>query len=129
VKLARNRKDCEIAGVCGGLASAWGLPSDLIRVGFIVLTLFWGGGAVLYAALALWLPEEGERRGGSWSGLIRLGEFLGELSREENLPWLGGLLVLLGLWYLTLDLGWVSLSWLWPLALIGLGLFFLVKRR
>jgi hypothetical protein len=26
-------------------------------------------------------------------------------------------------------LGWVSLSWLWPLALIGLGLFFLVKRR
>ena len=45
--------------------------------------------------------------------------------------WLGGLLILLGLYFLLQNLGlleWLNFSIVWPVVLIGLGLYFVVRR-
>jgi phage shock protein C len=58
----RRSRDRKIAGVCGGLAQAWGWDPLWVRVGTGVL-FFTGAatGIVLVAYLLLWwlLPEEG----------------------------------------------------------------------
>jgi len=50
-----------IAGVCGGLAEYFNLDPTLVRVGFAVLTIFWGAGIVLYIAMAIIIPLEGAK--------------------------------------------------------------------
>jgi len=60
-KLFRSTDDYIIAGVCGGLADYFNIDSSLIRIIFILLTLFGGGGILIY--LILWLvtaKEKGE---------------------------------------------------------------------
>jgi phage shock protein PspC (stress-responsive transcriptional regulator) len=55
----RSQDDRMLAGVCGGLGAYLGVDPVLLRVGFAVLTIFGGLGAVAYAALWLLLPEAG----------------------------------------------------------------------
>ncbi len=58
----RNRDDKIIFGVCGGLAKYFGVDSILVRLIFIVATLYHGSGILLYIILAIIMPEEkGER--------------------------------------------------------------------
>lgn len=40
--LRKSRSDKVLAGVCGGLAEQWGVDSTLVRVLFVVGTLFTG---------------------------------------------------------------------------------------
>jgi phage shock protein PspC (stress-responsive transcriptional regulator) len=58
----RSSSDRMISGVCGGLAEEFGLPPAVVRLGFVLLTLFsFGTGLLLY--LVLWgvMPEGGRR--------------------------------------------------------------------
>jgi phage shock protein PspC (stress-responsive transcriptional regulator) len=55
----RSQDDRMLAGVCGGVGAYLGVDPVLLRVGFAVLTIFGGLGAVAYVALWLLLPEEG----------------------------------------------------------------------
>jgi phage shock protein PspC (stress-responsive transcriptional regulator) len=55
----RSQEDRMLAGVCGGVGSYLGIDPVLLRVGFALLTIFGGLGAVAYFALWLLLPEEG----------------------------------------------------------------------
>src|SRR6478752_9758443 len=52
----RDPEDRFLGGVAGGLATHLGLAPLRVRVGFLVLTLFGGFGAVLYAGLWVMLP-------------------------------------------------------------------------
>lgn len=58
-RLVRSRTDRLIFGVCGGLGQYLGVDSNLVRLAFVVLTLFSGAGILLYLALALIMPAEG----------------------------------------------------------------------
>lgn len=60
-KLQRSRSNRFIAGVCGGLGTYFGIDPTLVRVGFAVLTAFWGSGIVLYLVLAVIVPLEGKK--------------------------------------------------------------------
>ena len=54
-----------IAGVCAGLAEEFGLPPTVVRLGFVLLTLFSGGtGLLLYLVLWVVMPEGGRREAG-----------------------------------------------------------------
>ncbi|RLP74755.1 ATP-binding protein [Mycetocola tolaasinivorans] len=55
--LVRTRSRA-IAGVCAGLARHLNLPTAWVRLGIIILTLFGGAGAILYAWLWLFVPSE-----------------------------------------------------------------------
>ncbi len=61
----RTDDDKRIAGVCGGLAREFGIPAALLRLGFVLATIFAGGvGLVIYAALwVIMAPDRSMGRG------------------------------------------------------------------
>lgn len=58
--LFRDKKNKIIAGVCSGLGNYLNIDPNLIRIIWIILTISTGliGGALIYAASALILPEK-----------------------------------------------------------------------
>lgn len=57
----RSADERMVAGVCGGLALQFGLPPAVVRLAFVLMTLFMGGaGLVIYAVLWIVMPlDEG----------------------------------------------------------------------
>ena len=54
----RRPRDCAVSGVSAGLAWHLGRPLWVVRAVFVVLTLVWGAGALLYAWLWVFTPWE-----------------------------------------------------------------------
>jgi phage shock protein PspC (stress-responsive transcriptional regulator) len=59
-KLFRSESDKMIAGICGGLAVYLGLDPTVVRVLWVVLSLFNGVGIILYFILWFVIPTESE---------------------------------------------------------------------
>jgi phage shock protein PspC (stress-responsive transcriptional regulator) len=58
-KLRRSRDDRMIAGVCGGIASMFGMDAALVRILLVAATLLgFGAGAVLYLVAWMVVPAE-----------------------------------------------------------------------
>ncbi|WP_158296532.1 PspC domain-containing protein [Nocardioides albidus] len=58
-RLRRSRDDRKVAGVAAGVARHLDIDPLLVRIAFVVLTFFGGGGLILYAVCWLFVPEEG----------------------------------------------------------------------
>ena len=58
--LYRSRRDSIIGGVAGGLAESLRTDSTLIRVLFVLMTVFWGGGILLYIIFWIALPLDND---------------------------------------------------------------------
>ncbi|MCW2895348.1 MAG: phage shock protein PspC [Actinomycetia bacterium] len=61
-RLLRPRDGRMAAGVCAGLAAYFGVDVNLVRLGFGVLTVFYGLGILVYLIAWAILPGEGEDR-------------------------------------------------------------------
>jgi phage shock protein PspC (stress-responsive transcriptional regulator) len=59
-RLVRIRQGRMVAGVCTGLGRYFGVDVNLVRLGFGVLTVFYGLGILLYLLAWVILPEEDE---------------------------------------------------------------------
>ena len=59
VLLRRSYEDRMLGGVAGGLAHYFGVDAMIVRIAFVVLTLFGGAGIPLYLAGLLLIPDEG----------------------------------------------------------------------
>jgi phage shock protein PspC (stress-responsive transcriptional regulator) len=59
VLLRRSYEDRMLGGVAGGLAQYFGVDSMIVRIAFVVLTVFGGAGIPLYLAGLLLIPDEG----------------------------------------------------------------------
>lgn len=57
-KLRRPLQGRLIAGVCASIANYFGLDPVLLRVVWLILTLFAGGGIILYIILWIVIPDE-----------------------------------------------------------------------
>jgi phage shock protein C len=57
-RLTRSTSDRMLAGVAGGLANYLGLDPTILRIAFVVLTVFGGSGIILYIVFWLLMPEE-----------------------------------------------------------------------
>ncbi len=57
-KLYRSFIDRKLTGVCGGIAEYFGLDSTWVRLGFVVLSLAYGGGLLAYIIASLIIPQE-----------------------------------------------------------------------
>ncbi|WP_435770067.1 PspC domain-containing protein [Nocardioides sp. SYSU DS0651] len=57
-RIRRSRTDRKVAGVAGGLARHLDIDPLLLRVAFVVLTFFGGGGLILYGVAWLIVPED-----------------------------------------------------------------------
>jgi phage shock protein C len=56
--LRRSRTDRWLGGVCGGLAAVSGVESWVWRLVFVLFTLTFGFGALIYILLWIFVPEE-----------------------------------------------------------------------
>jgi phage shock protein PspC (stress-responsive transcriptional regulator) len=56
-RLYRIHDGAMIAGVCNGIAAYVNVDPTLIRIGFVLLTIFWGTGILVYVVLAIVVPE------------------------------------------------------------------------
>lgn len=57
-QLTRNRSGKLVAGVCGGIARRYGVPTGRVRLLFVVSMLLPGPQILLYVALWILLPKE-----------------------------------------------------------------------
>ena len=56
-KLYRSNTNKKLCGVCGGLAEHFDIDPVIMRLIFIFLTLFVGGGLLIYLICALVIPK------------------------------------------------------------------------
>ncbi|HEX5905728.1 MAG TPA: PspC domain-containing protein [Propionibacteriaceae bacterium] len=56
-KLYRSRNQRMVAGVCGGLADYFNIDATVIRVLFLILTVFGGTGLVVYLVMWIIVPD------------------------------------------------------------------------
>lgn len=66
-RLYRSRRECMVAGVCGGLAEYFDIDPTIVRVVYVLLTLFNGTGVALYILMWIIVPEEPAKAGGDKS--------------------------------------------------------------
>ena len=58
-KLTRSRKERMIAGVCGGLAEYFGWDVSILRVVYVLATIFTAfAGTIVYIILWIVMPDE-----------------------------------------------------------------------
>jgi phage shock protein PspC (stress-responsive transcriptional regulator) len=57
--LRRSCTDRMLGGVAGGVARYFGVDTTIVRIAFVVLTVFGGAGIPIYLAGLLLIPEEG----------------------------------------------------------------------
>ena len=122
--------DKKLFGVAGGVAEYFDVDPILVRVGFVVLALCFGGiGLVGYVALAILMPAPATPVPASPSDQQPSDTTeASEIRRRNNLlPW-----ALLGLGAIILAAKFIVFSWTsWTLAaaaLIGVGLVMLSRQ-
>jgi phage shock protein C len=57
-KLMRSRSDRKIAGVCAGFAEYFDVDVTVVRVVWLIVALFGGGGILAYIIAWIVMPEE-----------------------------------------------------------------------
>ena len=61
-RLYRSRSDAVIAGVCGGLGHYFNIDPVVVRLGWVLFTLFGGAGVLGYLLAWVIVPDEYGRR-------------------------------------------------------------------
>ena len=116
--LRRSRTDKVIGGVCGGLGRYLSVDPVLIRIAFVALAVAGGSGVLLYIVAWILIPEEaeGDQLGGTPPSS-------GDTARLV----FGGALIAIGV-ILLLGLSLPRIGkFLWPLALIAVGVAVIVQ--
>lgn len=138
-RIHKSGNDKMLAGVCGGLAEYFAVDPVLLRIGFVVVTLMWGAGLLVYLALAVIMPTEADAALPSSERVRRNLDDLSDEMRERAEQFrrsldeddhrrrntFAGLLVLAGVVFLAGQWGWyphLAMQWLAPLLLIALGI-------
>ena len=60
-RLYRSTSDRQLAGVCGGIAKYLNLDPTVIRILWVIITLFGFAGLIAYIACVFIIPEEPPR--------------------------------------------------------------------
>ena len=61
-RLYRISEGAMFAGVCNGIAAYLNMDPTLVRLAFVLLTMFWGTGLLVYVIMAIVVPEARSRR-------------------------------------------------------------------
>lgn len=140
-RLVRKEKNRIIGGVAKGIADYFGLDANLVRVVFILLAIFNGGGLFLYIILWLLLPSEKssheemretvkENADEIKNKAIEFAEKVQESPQTQNgRYWIGFFLFSVGVVFLLENFGFSidNIVRFWPILLIILGFLFLKK--
>jgi len=148
-RLYRNKKDKMIAGVCSGLGSYFDIDPVVVRLVFIIATFISGVGLIAYLILWVAVPEKQDvivtsyNAGVSDAGTINFSDVNStepnlnntesvrvDTKRTNRATIFGIILIVFGA-ILLLDkmLPYFLSDKLWPLLLIALGVFLLMKSK
>lgn len=143
-RVYRSRKNRIIAGVAAGLADYFDVDVALVRLIWVLTVLLGGAGVLTYIIAWVVIPEEkgagsaaGEKTGtGQTEASAAPGSLRenvterDEQARQRRRRNAGLLLIGLGLVFLAREvLPWNIFRHSWPVLLIILGMFFLVRDR
>ncbi|HXX62873.1 MAG TPA: PspC domain-containing protein [Bacteroidota bacterium] len=127
-RLTKSRSDRMIDGVCGGVGEYFGLDSTLVRIAWVLLTLFGGVGIVLYILAMIIMPKNPNAEAAAASPKVE---------REANSKFWGILLIAVGgIWFLG-NMGvpiwhhwwWMAWDFVLPIVLILAGVAFMHGGR
>lgn len=147
-KLVRSRTNMMIGGVCGGLGEYLSIDPTFVRLFFALLAFGQGVGFLLYFVLWLVVPAEDAVEGGTIEDRVQAGaqeitdraKTMGEdiskgtfSSGSQAGLIIGGALIILGVFFLidNLNIPWLSglrFNVLWPILIVGAGIFLLIRR-
>lgn len=148
-RIAKSKTDKVIDGVCGGLAEYFEIDPVIVRLVFVMLIFIDGLGLLLYLILMIIMPkaenidqsakETIQENVQDLSDRVKeAGAGLGE-AFSENMErkhshrgrWLGIILILFGIFFLLDNLHllqWIDKALLWPIVIILIGAWLLIKR-
>jgi phage shock protein PspC (stress-responsive transcriptional regulator)/uncharacterized integral membrane protein len=148
-RITKSKTDHVIDGVCGGLAEYSGIDSLLVRLAFVALMFINGIGILLYIILMIIMPkaetldkspketiqenvqEIGERVKQAGEGLGTTFSKKAEEKHSNHAVWFGILLILIGVIFLLKNLNlirWFDSDLLWPIIIICIGAWLLIRR-
>ena len=142
-RLYRSSSDRVIAGVAGGLAEYFDVDPVIIRVAFVLLTIFHGSGFIMYVILWLVIPDESDvsRMEGDviQSNAEEMKEQVHHATERirthhgsgNSRVLMGAILVIVGLLFLGNNLGYLDITMMrqyWPLLLIAVGFLIFFKE-
>ncbi len=141
-RLYRSETNRVIAGVCGGLGEYFSTDPTMVRLVFVLLTIFSGTGLPLYLALWLIIPGESQREIISEKTIRRnademrsTAQNIGQTFRSpkvaaERRRWLGIAVILFGFIFFLGNFGFYGIDFgrLWPVWLIAGGILLLTFK-
>jgi phage shock protein C len=138
-RLYRSENNRVIGGICGGLGDYFGVDPVLVRLVFVALGLANGLGVLIYFIMWLIVPDISARSltseevvRSNMGDISQQARHLGRSFTESGYGPLiiGALLIVLGAVFLLDDVfTWLSPALVWPVVMIVIGAFFLLKRR
>jgi phage shock protein PspC (stress-responsive transcriptional regulator) len=137
--LYRSKQNRLVGGICGGIGEYFDIDPTIIRIIFILITLFGGSGIILYIILWLIIPsdkkvkvsvkENAEEIKEEAKDLIEKGRIYAK--KDEGRYLFGLMLALLGFLFLLDNFGIFRLEnifKLWPILLISLAFIIIFKK-
>lgn len=126
-RLYRSSTNRIIAGVCGGIAEYLDIDPTLMRIVWVLLTIFGGWGIILYIAAVIIVPLNPSTTPAGAT----------QSSDPTAFKLIGIVLIVVGCFFLFINLDFFSFremtrfvwNYLLPLSLIGAGIYILVRRR
>lgn len=132
-KLYKSSNDKVLGGVCGGIGEYFAVDSVIIRLLWVVFTLMGGAGLIAYIIAAIIIPENPS--GGHIEDNYTRTEGYGsspeqkDSSRNTSIV-LGVIFLLFGGFVLIKDfIPWIPKDAFLAAVLIGLGIFFIVRKK
>lgn len=142
--LYRSETNKVIAGVAGGLGEYFNIDPTIIRILFVLMTVFGGSGLIIYLVLWLIMPSQSSLPKDSQQAIkdnledmkAQTQSFAHKISRPGSMSgdnsrfWWALLIIVLGFFFLlnNYDLLDIDFEKLWPVALIIFGLAILLRR-
>lgn len=135
-----------IGGVCCGIAERLHVDTLWVRIAFVALAFAQGIGLIIYAVLWLVMPDapdaQGQGRSGFHAVIADLDRMWAEVRgrpapaaptppaapASDRSELLGAILLVIGLVLLSNNTGLVNWSVLWPVVLIAIGAFVLLRN-
>lgn len=141
-RLYRSKAHRMVAGVCGGLGDYFNLDPVLFRILFVALALAGGSGVLIYIVLIFVIPEEGGTGNVTVEGVVKEVQAGVQKTAQEvkaDPRWLdsrrnlvAGCIILVGVVALLNQFApfrWLTWNLFWPVVIIAVGVFLILKRR
>ncbi|HMT20178.1 MAG TPA: PspC domain-containing protein [Promineifilum sp.] len=126
-RMMRSETDRMIGGVCGGLAAYLGVDPVLVRLAFVILLLASGVGLAIYVILWIVMPTPSRAQ----PEIRIMDEAAGDpatyKTRFSPAATVGVLMILFGAFFMLSQITAVP-GYIWPIILIGAGVYYLVRR-